>query len=459
MLYYTYTQNRVILEDNERIENLKFLERKTEAIARDLGYIKNELRFMSSLKVMDDILSEDIDKRIRSLLEKRKSVLPFEVDFMLFNVKSLLLDTDVKAVPSISFSQEIYSSFDQRFFLGRLGVHWYTSNFKNYFSKDDVVKIEIQNQEVYVQNSKKHLGKRVSKRFFGSYSLSKFSDDALMKKSLDTLEYQLSIMAVFGTLVLIFIAFFVSRLMAQSFKRLSALQEEKITYQKRELLLLEKSTHAYKTQSRFISAMSHDFRTPLNSIIGFSQFIDQEKLLDVEYENLPKNIERAGKQMLTLTNQILEFAKAESVKSELNIEGIDIQALCEELSALHSGALDKKNLVFISHLVPCLLESDRAKISSIITNLLANAIKYTQEGTVSLILSEDALRVKDSGVGIDKEMREYVFEPFVRINPSKKLEGSGLGLSLSRSYAQELGMKLYIEESANGSSFVLEFVK
>lgn len=246
--------------------------------------------------------------------------------------------------------------------------------------------------------------------------------------------------------------------------RMARLQKERLLLQKTQLRLLEETSEALKTKSAFISQISHEFRTPLNSIIGFSQFMDQEKLLQPPYEKLPKNVEKAGKYLLEMINQLLELAKSESVSLQTAVRTLDLVQIGAEVVELVTPLAQKNRtkLTYDKPSNPCLVEADERMMRQVLFNLLGNAIKFSPEAEVSFqIVCQDTqqvvITIRDTGIGMAKGEIEKIFTPFQRLSNSLEFKGTGLGLSLAKAYVENFGgsIKASSEGIGKGSLFTV----
>jgi len=225
---------------------------------------------------------------------------------------------------------------------------------------------------------------------------------------------------------------------------------------------------ANRAKSDFLANMSHELRTPLNAVIGFSEGLleraDIHPLNEHQKDRLGK-IKASGEHLLHLINGVLDIAKAESGKIDLQISTFNIEPVAREVGDMAEAlAKDKPAARFIldleEHLPP--ITSDRDKIRQILVNLLDNGIKFTEQGSVTLRVRRNndslLLSVEDTGVGISAEHLEHLFEPFYQVEQktNRALKGTGLGLAISKKFAELLGGTLTVESvEGQGSTFTL----
>jgi len=227
---------------------------------------------------------------------------------------------------------------------------------------------------------------------------------------------------------------------------------------------------ANKAKSQFLANMSHELRTPLNAILGFSGLMQRSPdVSDSQRENLTI-INRSGEHLLSLINDVLDMAKIEAGRIVLEIAAFDLGALVRDISDMMRFRAEEKGLRLLldqSSDFPRLIRGDEGKLRQIITNLLGNAIKFTQHGGVTLRLDVKAksdgrqwliLEVEDSGIGIASEDLGRVFEAFVQAGKTSAHQGTGLGLAISRQFVQLMGGDLTVHSTlGKGSVFRAEF--
>ncbi|WP_413164754.1 PAS domain S-box protein [Capilliphycus salinus ALCB114379] len=222
---------------------------------------------------------------------------------------------------------------------------------------------------------------------------------------------------------------------------------------------------ANQAKSIFLANMSHELRSPLNAILGFAQLINGSANLTLEEQNNLNIIQRSGEHLLSLINEILDLSKIESGQSILIEEAFDLWKLLEELKDFFSLKASQKNLRLtfnISRNLPRYIKSDRVKLRQILINLLGNAIKFTNQGCVTLeaklsktfsacLMGETSsvelhFKVSDTGVGIEAHELYNLFRPFVQTQSGiKSQQGTGLGLAICHGYIQLFGGRIRVK--------------
>jgi signal transduction histidine kinase len=227
-----------------------------------------------------------------------------------------------------------------------------------------------------------------------------------------------------------------------------------------------------KMKSEFMATMSHELRTPLNSVIGFSEVLSNSEHLSEKERRYAANIQRSGKMLLGLINDILDLAKIESGKMELRCEEFSIRDVIEGLLTMIRPIAEEKTIEIVTSIDPHVpvVYQDPGKIQQILYNLLSNAVKFTPEGgrvTISAVATETELllAVADTGVGIPPEDRDRIFEKFRQGTIvsqgtdtvlTRQYSGTGLGLSIVRELGHMLGGEVSLEsELGKGSTFTV----
>ncbi len=240
------------------------------------------------------------------------------------------------------------------------------------------------------------------------------------------------------------------------------LESQRHQIQLQNLQLME----AAKMKSQFLAIMSHELRTPMNAIIGFSQLLLRKKNSDTLGSNHVQMVEKIhnnGKSLLALINHILDLSKAEAGRLELQLKEFDIIQLVrttiEELRPLADEKYLSLNLkVKLKH---SRVVNDSLRLRQIVVNLLSNAIKFTDQGSVQVFIQEVDVKyleivVKDTGIGIDAEQKEYIFEEFRQVDQTttRKYSGTGLGLAITESLVKLMQGDIKVESQlGEGATF------
>ncbi|TVQ52246.1 MAG: response regulator [Spirulina sp. DLM2.Bin59] len=228
---------------------------------------------------------------------------------------------------------------------------------------------------------------------------------------------------------------------------------------------------ANRAKSAFLASMSHELRTPLNAILGFSQLLGGDQSLSLDQRENLLTIKRSGEHLLSLINDILAMSKLEAGQIKVNLAPLDLHNLIESVYEMHRPKAQKKGLnlhLEISETLTPAVRSDDSKLRQIFSNLIGNAIKFTDVGRVVIRVNGEPdpqdssrqlleLTVEDTGPGIESDEINLLFEPFVQSsNGHKSTEGTGLGLSISREYVQLLGGEIHVDSEVNqGSQFTV----
>jgi len=218
---------------------------------------------------------------------------------------------------------------------------------------------------------------------------------------------------------------------------------------------------ANRSKSEFLSRMSHELRTPMNSILGFGQLLEFSSLNDGQKDSV-EHILRAGRHLLRLINEVLEISRIEAGAVSVSLEPVDVANVLGECMALMGPIAQEKkiDLIWLDR-AKAIVKADRQRLSQVVLNLLSNAIKYNSDNgrvTVRVMRDTDAttiLEVVDTGGGIPEAMLPKLFTPFERLAASATgVEGTGLGLSLSKALVEAMGGTLWVDTTAGaGCSF------
>jgi PAS domain S-box-containing protein len=226
---------------------------------------------------------------------------------------------------------------------------------------------------------------------------------------------------------------------------------------------------ANRTKSEFMTRMNHELRTPLTAIIGFSRVLLQGKegMLSTGAQQYAERIRANGMHLLSLINQILDVAKVEAGRMELELETVPLDVLVKETLAMLESTAEAKGITLRRELPAEMrpLVTDAGKLRQILINLVGNAIKFTPKGEVCVKVTADpvsgrplSIAVSDTGIGIPPERQRKVFEPFEQGDSSTRREfgGTGLGLSIVRTFSGLIGVRIAVEsEVGKGTTFTL----
>ena len=280
-------------------------------------------------------------------------------------------------------------------------------------------------------------------------------------------EYYRNLENIFTYIVIIIVILLGTFVIKQILRKNEELKE--IT--KKAKISEEEALHANETKSIFLANMSHEIRTPLNAIIGFSDILSNS---DMEASDKEKAviISKSAKALLNIINDILDISKIESGKYEISKTNFDLKDMLEQIVQLYAVNTKEKNIRFLYTLdesIPNFVFSDETKIKQVLSNILSNAIKFTQEnGKVSFNVKLEKLEnnvatvrfsVKDEGIGISPENQRTIFEPFSQADGtiSRKYGGTGLGLAISLNIVKMLGSEIKLISKVNeGSLFYFD---
>jgi PAS domain S-box-containing protein len=223
---------------------------------------------------------------------------------------------------------------------------------------------------------------------------------------------------------------------------------------------------ANRAKNEFLANMSHELRTPLNGILGYAQILRRDPMLGERQLEAIGVIQQSGEQLLTLINDILDFAKIEAGKLELTRTDIVLTEFLRMIAEIINVKAVQKGLSFIRDIAPDLpkgIRADEGRLRQILLNLLTNAVKFTDQGRVILRVrfsppARLRFEVQDTGIGVGTEHLETIFQPFEQVSdPQRRLGGTGLGLAISQQFVRLMGSAIYVtSELGAGSTFWFE---
>ncbi len=320
--------------------------------------------------------------------------------------------------------------------------------------------------------------KRIEKSVYGLISLSNELTKGNYKRNKDLPDFYQEFNQLTGTFLV----------MAEKIDQ----REQLLNYQKEELIASNEELESYneeivamneelkesqeaalaasKAKSEFLANMSHELRTPLNGILGFSQLLSQTELSKDQLDYID-NVLFSGKHLLQIISDILDFSKIETGHFKLDTNPVDLIQMLIETFNMIKPSVEKKPVdlhMKLDENLPNYIIADALRLNQVLINLLGNAVKFTEKGEILLDVSETKrtdkqstikFTVKDTGIGISKEMQDKILDKFTQADSTitRKYGGTGLGLSISNHIVQQMGSQLLIEsEKGKGSSFSFE---
>lgn len=242
------------------------------------------------------------------------------------------------------------------------------------------------------------------------------------------------------------------------------IQQQTIRLEQVNMELME----ADRLRSEFVANMSHELRTPLNSIIGFSGILlkNKNESLGEKELNFAEKINRNGKHLLDLINDILDLSKIESGRMDLEFQPVRVDTLVNEVSDMLQVQVEARGLELSTAVTTDLPEimADAGKLKQVLINLISNAIKFTQKGEIRLSVDRSAdagflnIAISDTGIGIEQDKLETIFEAFRQADSSttRKYGGTGLGLAISRAFIERMNGSVTVESTVGqGSTFTI----
>jgi len=534
LLAYTIFLSETKIVNKIVSEHLERTDVTVKLIDEHINSLIKEVKFLSSLDLMDDILAEDIDKRVSRLLIKKTDDLNLDVSFMVIDKDSNIISSSNKELilkkhtieftkgktnatyikdSSLYIYSTIYASFNSAMEIGTLVLQYNLNNLNGYLThnkniesyiinpaivlsigKEIPLNINFENPEDNIINEEYVVVyKKLSSALSNFYIVYAADKSIALEFLYDFISFMLYI-SFFIVLIVLYISIKHSKEIVKPIEELTTITNEIINTQnyssslkvnsedeiatlthafnnmlqttsttlvklEDEIALMKKTKAASNAKSTFISSMSHELRTPLNSIIGSAQYLMVYEDLSEQQIDSIGNIESSAEYLLSMINEILDIAQIEAGKMKVHKENVDILQLVENCFEMLSPLADDKGILLHykhdkfdnkSHF------SDPKIFQQIVINLISNAIKFTQEGSILIELSSDSekiyLSITDSGIGVDKKDLAQLFGAFVQLDNSMQEEhkGTGLGLSISKKLANLLDGDISIESDGLG---------
>lgn len=248
------------------------------------------------------------------------------------------------------------------------------------------------------------------------------------------------------------------------FSYIGMLLEDYFNQRKTLEMAKRKAEESDKLKSAFLSNMAHEIRTPMHGILGFADMLKTTSLSSEQMHEYIVIIEKSSARMLNTITDLIDISKIESGQTELILSLVDVNGLLDSMYVLFKPEADKKGIQFSCNsaldMGRSLIHTDREKLDTIFTQLLKNAVKYTNKGSIEIGYEHKGeyieFFVKDTGIGIEQDKQHTIFERFTQADNSlsKNYEGAGLGLSITKAYVEMLGGTIWVESEAGiGSVF------
>jgi two-component system sensor histidine kinase/response regulator len=276
---------------------------------------------------------------------------------------------------------------------------------------------------------------------------------------------------MFGSMCLFMIAWVFALSTVKRWYNVRRKIEEQILKEKDTALLAEKKALSeVRAKSDFLANMSHEIRTPMNAIIGYSELLTKTNLDEKQQEYLA-TINSSSNLLLGIINDVLDLSKLEAGKVELESINFDLEYLVTDVFKMIQARLEDKNIqtyIDIASDVPHSMKADPTRLRQILLNLLGNAVKFTEEGEIGVIVrkitqrGENVIiefRIKDTGIGISHDGQKRLFKSFSQAESSttRKFGGTGLGLAITKTLVEAMDGKVWVEsEEGAGSEFIFK---
>lgn len=438
-LLYIWSFKSAILLDKERVNLELQLERSAKRLQHYLVSLQKEVVFLSGLEVMDDILANDVDKRIDILLEHKAEDLGKGIILVASRDEQVIATSkqNYQLENYLPFLAPVFASFDKEKTLGSLMLLYPYQNFLN-------LKVDNPHQQLWVESKFIDKTKQrfnpdetisVSVQLKGQLQGWKLflvheKEDAF--QSLREIEKILLGGFLFSLAFLLVVVWILSR---------------------RQIEILKHTEEVLSLKRQFLSTMSHELRTPLGSILNLTQHLMVSPNINDTNVDMLKRIENSSEHLLSMINNLLQLSKLESNSMSVQQESVDIVLLIEEMIEMVEPLIYEKDLTLYKTLPtdPIILKTDVHHFQQVVMNLLSNAIKYTNKGSITLVLKKAEnsylLSIKDTGIGIEKEKQEALFSEFYQAHLEKGgiKHSTGLGLALSQKVAQLINGNITIK--------------
>jgi signal transduction histidine kinase len=449
LMYIWKVESRLLLQKEEK--NLRYqLENKVKSLSNHMHALQKELEFLASLNIMDDVITEDIDKRISILLEKKAHDLSEDIVLIAKNKKEeVSRSTLYRDSKVLIFHTPIKASFNHQI-IGELVLLYPLKNFKNISSPQLHQVFSFFSNKVEIYSLEKYESKIIVSSplpgILHGYRLFLSSEKAFALQTVREIEKILLLAFLISLFSLLFISW-------KLFKK--------------QIMIVEHTQEILEVKRTFLSMMSHELRTPLGSILTLTQHLMISENMKGKEIDILSHIESASEHLLAMINNLLQLSKLESNTMIIKKESIDIIECMNEIIEMVYPLIEDKDLFFQKKISVEKKEIiiDKAFFVQIMMNLLSNAIKFTPRGSISLSLIEMKngylLSINDTGIGIEKSKQVSLFSEYYKAHSEDKniKHSSGLGLALSQKLAQiiEGNIKIYSEGLGKGTQVSFYF--
>ena len=449
LLYIWKFESKILLEKERK--NLTYqLDINSKLLTSHMHHLEKELEFLSKLEVMDDILVNDVDKRITVLLEKKAKDLSQNIVLEALNNHTPIASSkqEYNSRDFLEFKITVYASFDRKKRIGFLRLLYPFTNLIELSMDNPYQNLWLTppfNQNIFLTpNLKESIvvhtlldGKlkdwRLSLAYEKEYAL----------ESIKEIEHILLFAFILSLLLLLFIVWVLSH---------------------KQMEILEHTQEVLALKRTFLSTMSHELRTPLGSILNLTQHLMVSPKIGDEEVDMLGRIENSSEHLLGMINSLLQLSKLESNSMSVTKTSIEIDRVIEEMIEIVEPLIDEKELLLkksITH-KNVSINTDINLFKQVIINLLSNAIKFTQTGTIEIYLKEQEgefiFKVVDTGVGIEKEKQKSLFCEFYQAHSTEMKHSTGLGLALSQKVAKLINGEIKIYSRGIGFGTEATFV-
>jgi signal transduction histidine kinase len=443
LVYIWKFETRVLVKKEQK--NLSYqLEIDADLLLNHLKGLKKEAEFLSTLEVMDDLLTKDIDKRIAILLSKKAKDLGEKIVLTVRKKAETVASSKSYYVRKnyLIFSVPIYASFNKSKKIGILELLYPLHNLMHLTMNNPMqhlwlTPLEKKDGFVVPQHLESIVVTKTLHSMLEGWKLSLAYEKEEALHSIKEIEKVLLIAFLVSLFALLFVVW-----------RLS----------KRQMNILQHTEEVLELKRTFLSTMSHELRTPLGSILNLTQHLMiSPKISDDDVEML-KRIENSSEHLLAMINNLLQLSKLESNSMHVEKEKVDVSEVVEEMIEIVEPLIFEKELRLEKSIKvenPS-LTTDVNLFKQVVINLLSNSIKYTNEGSIKISLTQSndefILEVIDTGIGIKKEKQEELFTEFYQahVKSSGVKHSIGLGLALSQKVAKLINGQIEIFSEGEG---------